>query len=132
MVRKKAKKKEGDAIPASLLKEMADPRMARSARIAELNLDMTRIRERPSITLSGTVDKIIAPSRPSEPEKAQIAVEGAKRPHRDLRVESTLTDEHGDDAKLKKGSHVEITVTDESHTSATKSRKAADALVKTS
>jgi hypothetical protein len=59
-------------------------------------------------------------SRPGQPEKAQIAVAGAKRPHRNLRIENILTDEHGDDVKLKKGAHVEVTVTDESYTSTTK------------
>jgi hypothetical protein len=51
--------------------------MARSARIAELNLDPVHIREQPSVTMSGTVSKIIPSPRPSKPEKAQIAVEGA-------------------------------------------------------
>jgi hypothetical protein len=49
--------------------------------------------------------------RTNLPEKAQIAVVGAPRPYRDLRIENTLTDEHGDDVRLKKGAHVEITVT---------------------
>jgi hypothetical protein len=31
--------------------------------------------------------------------------------YRDLRIENTLTDEHGDEVKLKKGAHVEVTVT---------------------
>jgi hypothetical protein len=96
---------------ASVKKEMAKPRMARSARIAELNLDTARVREQPSTTVLGTVDKIIPSPRPSQPEKAQIAVDGADHRHRYLRIESTLTDEHGDDVKLKKGAHVEVTVT---------------------
>jgi hypothetical protein len=120
MVRKKSKKRATDVMPASLRKEMAGPRMARSAKIAELNLDTARIRERPSSTLPGIVDKIIASPRPGQPEKAQIAVAGAKRPHRNLRIENTLTDEHGDDVKLTKGAHVDVTVTDDSHTSTTK------------
>ena len=33
--------------------------------------------EKPSTTLPGTVEKIIKPVSPDEPEKAQIAVEGA-------------------------------------------------------
>jgi hypothetical protein len=70
--------------------------MARSAKIAELNLDTTRISEQPSVTMPGTVDKIIPSPGPSQPEKAQIAVEGADRLHRDLRIENMLTDEHGD------------------------------------
>jgi len=90
---------------------MAKPRMARSARIAELNLDTARVREQSSTTVLGTVDKIIPSPRPSQPEKAQIAVDGADRRHRDLRIENTLTDEHGDAVKLKKGAHVEVTVT---------------------
>jgi hypothetical protein len=62
--------------------------------------------------MPGTVDKIIPSARPSQPEKAQIAVEGADHKYRDLRIENTLTDEHGDDVKLKKSGHVEVTVTD--------------------
>jgi len=87
--------------------------MARSARITELNLDTARTREQPSTTMPGTVDKIIPSLRPSQPEKAQIAIDRADRPHRDFRIENTLTDEHGDNVKLKKGTHVEVTVTAE-------------------
>jgi len=50
---------------------------------------------------------------PGQPEKANIAVDGADHRHRDLRIENTLTDEHGDDVRLKKGTHVEVTVTSE-------------------
>jgi hypothetical protein len=116
MLRKKgtkAKKKPVDATRASLKKEMAMPRMARSGRIAELNLDTARIREQPSATMPGTVDKIIPSRRPSQPEKAQIALDRTDNRHRNLRIENTLTDEHGDDVKLKKGAHVQVTVTAE-------------------
>jgi len=89
---------------------MAKPRMARSAKIAELNLDRTRIPEQPSITMPGRVSKIVPPPRLRQPEKAQIAIDGADRLYRDLRIENILTDEHGDDVKLKKGAHVEVTV----------------------
>jgi hypothetical protein len=91
--------------------EMARPRMARSARIAELNLDTARIPEQPSTTVPGTVEKIIPSSGANQPEKAQIAVDGAARPFRDLRIENTLVDEHGDDVRLLKGAHVEVTIT---------------------
>ena len=90
---------------------MSKPRITRSARIAELNLDTARISEEPSMTMPGSVDKIIPSSRPGQPEKAQVAVDGADRLYRDLRIENTLTDENGDDVKLKKGAHVEVTVT---------------------
>jgi len=91
--------------------------MARSARIAELNLDTARIPEQPSAVMPGTVDKIIPSPRPSQPEKAQIAVKGADHRDQDLRIENALTDEHGDDVKLKKGAHVAVTVTAEPKTS---------------
>ena len=98
---------------ASVTQEMAKPRMARSAKIAELSLDTARIPEQPSVTLRGTVDKIIRSPSPSKTEKAQVAVEGADRRYRDLRIENELTDEHGNEVKLKKGAHVEVTVTAE-------------------
>jgi len=108
---KKVKKETGSATRASVKKEMMKPRVARSARIAELNLDTARIPEQPSTTMPGTVDKIIPSARPSQPEKAQIAVDETDLPYRDFRIENTLTDEHDDDVKLKKGAHVDITVT---------------------
>src|ERR1700731_612506 len=110
MRRMKRKKEPGNAIRASVRKEMAKPRMARSARITELNLDTARIPEQPSATMAGTVDKIIPSPRPSQPEEAQIAVDGADHRYRELRIENTLTDEHRDDVSLKKGAHVDRTV----------------------
>jgi hypothetical protein len=111
MLHKKTRQKTGNALHASVKKEMAKPRMARPARIAELKLDTARITEHPSTTMPGIVKKIIPSPRPSQPEKAQITVDGPDHGHRDLRIENTLTDEHGDDVKLKKGAHVEVTVT---------------------
>jgi hypothetical protein len=90
---------------------MAKPRMARSARIAELNLDTARTPEQPSATMAGIVDKIVPSPRPGQPEQAQIAVDGAARRYRNLRIDNTLTDEHGDDVKLEKGARVDVTVT---------------------
>jgi hypothetical protein len=111
MTHKKANMESNKATRASVTEEMAKPRMARSARIAAVNLDTSRISEEPSVTMPGTVDKIIPSPRPSQPERAQVAVDGADRQYRDLRIENTLTDENGDDVKLKKGGHVEVTVT---------------------
>jgi hypothetical protein len=111
MLHKKRKQELRNSTRADVKQEMAKPRMARSARIAELNLDTARNREQPSTTMPGTVKKIIPSPRANVPEKAHIAVAGVPRPYRDLRIENTLTDEHGDDVRLKKGAHVEITVT---------------------
>jgi hypothetical protein len=110
-MKKKTKKELAETTRADVRKEMAKPRMAKSARIAELNLDTARIPEQPSTTVLGTVDKIISSPRPSQPEQAQIVVDGADYRYRDLRIENTLTDEHGDDVRLIKGAHVKLTVT---------------------
>jgi hypothetical protein len=66
--------------------------------------------EKPSTTLPGTVDKIIPPSDPSEPEKAQISVEGADDLYKEIRIENTLTTVSGSEVRLKKGAEVEVTV----------------------
>jgi hypothetical protein len=66
--------------------------------------------EKPSTTLPGTVEKIIKPLSPDDPEKAQIAVEGADHLYREIRIENTLTDENGDKVRLKPGAEVEVTV----------------------
>ncbi|MFZ0481716.1 MAG: hypothetical protein WAL71_21435 [Terriglobales bacterium] len=66
--------------------------------------------EKPSTTLPGTVQKIIPPIIPNEPEKAQIAVEGADHLYRELRVENALIDEDGKKVKLKPGAEVEVTI----------------------
>jgi hypothetical protein len=111
MPHKKRKTQRDNATRASVMKEMAKPRVARSARIAELNLDIARIPEQPSTTMPGTVDKIMPPTGPRQPERAQIAVGGTDQRYRNLRIENALTDEHGDDVRLKKGAQVDITVT---------------------
>jgi hypothetical protein len=110
MPHKKTKNELDNATRAGVRKEMAKPRTARSAQIAELTLDSARIREQPSVIMPGTVDKVIPSPGLGQPEKAQIAVDGADRRYRDLRIEDTLTDELGDDVKLKKGANVKVTV----------------------
>jgi hypothetical protein len=66
--------------------------------------------ENPNVTLPGKVEKIIRSSNPAEPEKAQIAVEGADTLYREIRIENTLTDEDGNELRLKKGAEVAVTV----------------------
>jgi len=66
--------------------------------------------ENPSTTLSGTVEKIIQPIALGEPEKAQIAIQGADHLYREIRIENTLTDENGHKVRLKQGADVEVTV----------------------
>jgi hypothetical protein len=77
--------------------------------------------EKPSTTLPATVEKIIKPLHPSEPEKAQLAVEGADQLYRELRIENTLTDENGDQVRLKQGAEVEVTIEAEAEATTPKS-----------
>ena len=66
--------------------------------------------EKPSATLPGTVEKIIKSPHPSDPEKAQIAVEGADELYKEIRIVNNLTDENGDEVRLKQGAKVEVKV----------------------
>jgi len=104
-------KKKQDKETAEIVQKLIDePRISKSARIAELNLDVARIPGPASTIMPGTVEKLIPSVGPSQPEKAQIRVDGADLGYRNLRIENSLTDEHGDEVKLKQGAHVEITV----------------------
>lgn len=66
--------------------------------------------EKPSVTLPGTVEKIIKSSHPGEPDKAQIGIEHADDLYREIRIENTLTDEDGKKVGLKPGADVEVTI----------------------
>jgi hypothetical protein len=66
--------------------------------------------EKPSITLAGTVEKIIPSLHPDEPDKAQITIEGADHLYREIRVENTLQDAKGNEVQLKPGSEVDVTI----------------------
>ena len=117
MKHKQGEKEISNATRASVIHEMAKPRMTKSARMTELNLDTTRIPEQPSISIPGTVDKIIPSSDSSGLEKAQISFDETTNQDRNIRIENTLTNESGSDVRLKKGAHVGVTVTgkDERH-----------------
>lgn len=62
-------------------------------------------------TLPGKVEKVIHPHPNSgEPEKAQIAVEGADHLYREIRVPNALMDGDGHKVKLKQGAEVDIKI----------------------
>lgn len=63
-----------------------------------------------TVTLPGTVEKVIHPVDPRKPEKAQISVEGADDLYREIRVENTLHDADGNPVKLKEGAEVEVKI----------------------
>lgn len=66
--------------------------------------------EKPKVTLPAKVGKILPPKYPNQPEKAQIRVEGADPLYEELRVENSLTDEHGGKVRLKKDADVVVTL----------------------
>ena len=66
--------------------------------------------EKPAVTLPAMVEKIIKPLGPEQPEKAQIAIEGADDLYREIRVENTLQNAAGEEVKLKPGAEVEVTI----------------------
>jgi hypothetical protein len=56
--------------------------------------------EKSSVTMPGTVEKIIPPVHPSGPEKAQIALERGDELYREIRIENSLTNENVPKLKL--------------------------------
>ena len=72
---------------------------------------MSRETSKASTKLPGKVEKVIQPHPASgEPEKAQIAVEGADHLYREIRVPNSLTDAHGQKVKLQEGAEVEVKI----------------------
>jgi hypothetical protein len=66
--------------------------------------------EKPNVTLPGKVEKIIKSADPREPEKAQIAIEGADTLYKEIRIENSLTKKNGEKVGLKKDADVDVTV----------------------
>jgi hypothetical protein len=56
--------------------------------------------QKPNTTMPGVVEKIIKPLIPDEPEKVQIAVEGADHLYREIRIENTMTTADGETVGL--------------------------------
>ena len=79
--------------------------------------------EKVAITLPGSVEKIIPPILPTEPEKAQIVVEGADDLYREIRVENALQDPAGNPVGLKVGAEVEVTIEAEPDATTPKKRQ---------
>ncbi len=62
-------------------------------------------------TLRAKVRKIIKPAHPTQPEKAEISIDEADDLYREeIRIENTLTDEKGKEARLKEGAEVELQI----------------------
>ena len=77
--------------------------------MSESAKDTSKSDEKPSVTLPGTVEKVI-PAMGPFPEKAQIALHTAEDLYKEIRVENALTDADGNPVSLKKGAEVEVTI----------------------
>jgi hypothetical protein len=66
--------------------------------------------EKATVKLPATVEKIIKNAGPDEPEKVEIAVEGADALYREIRIENTLQNEKGEEVELKPGAEIDVTV----------------------
>ncbi len=73
-------------------------------------MDSPEEKDKPSTTLPGTVEKIIKPIVPGEPDKAQIQVEPAEHLYREIRIDNVLKDEKGEEVALKEGAPVDVTI----------------------
>ena len=70
--------------------------------------------------LPAIVEKVLKPVTPTEPEKAQINIQGADELYREIRIENVVTDEHGETARLKPGTKVEVIVEADSNATSKK------------
>jgi hypothetical protein len=75
-----------------------------------MDKDSNGVDEKRSTTLPGTVEKIIKSADPTEPEKAQIAIEGAEELYREVRIDNVLKDKNGEAVALKEGAEVDVTI----------------------
>ena len=66
--------------------------------------------DKPSTTLSGTVNKIIKSPYPNEPEKAEIVLPDAEPLYQEIRIENKLENEQGHEVGLVPGASVDVTI----------------------
>ncbi len=64
--------------------------------------------------LRGTVERVIKPITPTQPEKAEIEIEEADDLYKEIRIENVVSDEKGQKARLKPGAKVDVVVEAES------------------
>jgi hypothetical protein len=64
----------------------------------------------PNNTLPGIVEKIIHSSKPGEPEKAQIDIQGADGIVAEIRIINKLTQKNGNETSLEKGDAVKVII----------------------
>jgi len=104
----RALRSQGWSVTSTEVKKRRQPMLETTNRKNEDSSDEKD--EKASVTLAGTVEKIIPSPDPDASEKAQIAVEGAEDLYREIRVDNTLKDATGEEVSLKLGSEVDVTI----------------------
>jgi len=64
--------------------------------------------DKPVVTLTGVVQKIINPLDSKEPQKVEIAIQEADDLYKEIRIENTLENAAGEKVRLKKGAEVDV------------------------
>jgi len=64
--------------------------------------------DKPVVTLTGVVQKIINPLGAKEPEKVEIAIQEADDLYKEIRIENTLENADGEKLRLKRGAEVDV------------------------
>jgi hypothetical protein len=64
----------------------------------------------PNVVHPGIVQAIIKSTHASEPEKVQIAMDGADDLYREIRIKNTLKDENGHEVSLMPGATVRVII----------------------
>ena len=58
--------------------------------------------------MRGRVQQVLEPISLRDLEKAEISIDEADELYREIRVENTLTDEHGETVRLKPGAEIDV------------------------
>ncbi len=97
--------------------QMAEPRVKQDVILQAPRLSIPVRKKYPEYSMrkaktkkAGRVQKIIKPLYPSQPEKAEISVEGADHLYREIRIDNAMEDENGKTVKLKEGAEVNVVI----------------------
>jgi len=84
---------------------------------------LNRANEKPATTHPGTVQRVVKPVFPGEPEKAETALEDADHLYREIRIKNALTEPGGKEVALKLGAQVDVTISADPKNTVEKSDK---------
>lgn len=77
--------------------------------LAKVEIEVIEMSAKPSVTLPGTVEKVIPSLSPQDVGTVEISVDTPHDLYRQVRIENTLTNESGGKVSPKLGSPAEVT-----------------------